>query len=763
MDDEAMGGKDGPFFPSSAATSTGGRIPGRFFVESERACARCHRDIYNQWFSSAHHFSSFNNRWYARSIEYMQEVAGVQPSKWCAGCHDVALLFAGLMDRPVEEVAQTPEGQAGLGCVACHAIGRVKSTMGQGDYVIEYPWLHGMASSENRVLRAAHDLFVHLEPELHRRTFLKPFHRSAGVKGSEFCVTCHKVHLDEPVNAYRWFRGFNEYDAWQASGVSGQGARSFYYPPAAKSCGECHMALVPSTDRGNRNGFVHSHRFPGANTALPTVNRDAEQLAAVVGILEGAVSVDIFAVGREGGDNAQPTGASARARPAAPRLSTTFAVGEETGEGPGRQSVSVRAVHAPIDGGGVAALPGESVLIDVVVRNRRTGHFFPGGTVDAFDVWVELKATDRAGRVIFWSGAVEDEGRGPVDPGAHFYRAYLLDAHGNPINKRNAWAARSLLYSRLVPPGAVDTVHYRLDVPADVRGPITLEARVNYRKFSWWYTQFSFRGLREPATTAPAFTRHYDDGRFIFDAARAAPDLPIVVVARAHTRLDVADARSPSIQQPPAPTSAGLRERWNDYGIGLFLQGDLRNAERAFTRVTELDPGYADGWVNVARVRLEEGDATGALAVLEKARALDGTLAKTHYFLGLALKARGHYDEALTALRRAAAVHPRDRVVRNEIAKLLYLLRRFDDSVSEFRSVLQIDPEDVTAHYGLMLSHQALGDAGQAEQARRLYLRFKADENAPIITGEVRRTDAWANNEAQPVHEHRAAVPGGRR
>jgi hypothetical protein len=29
-----------------------------------------------------------------------------------------------------------------------------------------------------------------------------------------------------PVNDYRWFRGFNDYDAWQASGVSGEGARS---------------------------------------------------------------------------------------------------------------------------------------------------------------------------------------------------------------------------------------------------------------------------------------------------------------------------------------------------------------------------------------------------------------------------------------------------------------------------------------------------------------------------------------------------------
>ena len=57
---------------------------------------------------------------------------------------------------------------------------------------------------------------------------MKPFMRQ---DVPEFCSACHKVHLDVPVNNYRWFRGFNDYDNWQASGVSGQGARSFYYPP----------------------------------------------------------------------------------------------------------------------------------------------------------------------------------------------------------------------------------------------------------------------------------------------------------------------------------------------------------------------------------------------------------------------------------------------------------------------------------------------------------------------------------------------------
>ena len=58
-------------------------------------CKQCHADIYKEWDSSAHHFSSFNNQWYRQAIVYMQQVDGVQASKWCAGCHDAALFFPG--------------------------------------------------------------------------------------------------------------------------------------------------------------------------------------------------------------------------------------------------------------------------------------------------------------------------------------------------------------------------------------------------------------------------------------------------------------------------------------------------------------------------------------------------------------------------------------------------------------------------------------------------------------------------------------------
>jgi Flp pilus assembly protein TadD len=761
--EEEGAGPSSPFFPSSANTNVNGIIPANFFLTSA-ACGRCHRDIYEQWNSSAHHFSSFNNQWYRKSIEYMQDVVGTRPSKWCAGCHDHAVFFNGRFDRPIREQIDTPEAQAGLACTSCHAITRVNGTMGQGDFIIEYPPLHDLATSENAVLRFAHDRLLYLDPQPHRETFMKPFHRD---QTPEFCASCHKVHLDVPVNDYRWFRGFNDYDNWQASGVSGEGARSFYYPAKPQKCADCHMPLVASDDPAAKNGVVRSHRFAAANTALPFVNRDPVQLKAVQDFLrDGQVSVDVFGIVR----TSELTTPGTLVRSTEPRTASTFAAGEESGAF-GAADAFIRPpdeVVAPLGRVDAWVRRGESVRVEVVVRTRKVGHFFPGGTVDAFDVWVELEAVDERGRTIFHSGLFEDGRSGAVDRGAHVYRSLLLDEHGNPINKRNAWAARSLAYVRLIPPGAADTVHYRLDIPENAGGRITLKAKVNYRKFAWWNTQWAFAGVRDPAQPSYSVTPAHDDGRWVFTGdtsdvsgeMKVIPDIPTTVMAEGTATLRVLDAKETAADVAPL-LDRSVRERWNDYGIGLLLQGDLKGAEAAFEKVTRMDPDYADGWVNVGRARLQEGNLAGAEEVLRRALAIDPTLAKTHFFLGSVLKNDGRYQDAIGHFLEAAARYPRDRVVLNQLGRVLFLERRFADAVVEFKKVLAIDPEDLQAHYNLMLCYQGLGQHELADRERALYTRFKADEASQAITGPYRQLHPHDNNERQAIHEHGSALPPG--
>lgn len=757
---EEGGGTKSPFWPSSAKTNVGGTIPSNFFMDSKR-CGECHKDIYEQWNSSMHHFASFNNQFYRKSIEYMQEVSGTtQNSKWCAGCHDHAVFFNGRWEKPIKDQIDTAEAQNGLACVSCHSIVHVDSSMGNGGFTIEYPPLHDLASSKNPVIRKFDDFLTFLQPGPHKKTFLKPFMRE---DGPEFCSTCHKVHLDEPVNNYRWLRGFNDYDNWQASGVSGHGARSFYYPKESQTCTDCHMALVPSKDPGNRKGMVHNHRFAAANTAVATANEDQKQVQAVEAFLKsGFITVDIFAASPIEAAKGQTE--MKRRGESGPSLASTMAVGEEGEQGGQVLMREVGQVAAPIDRSNVTFQPGTSVRIDTVVRTRKIGHFFPGGTIDSFDVWLELQGKDADGKIIFWSGYVEDDGKGPVEKGAHFYRSYQLDGEGNPINKRNAFQTRSLLYVRLIPPGAADTVHYRVDIPKDAKGPITLTAKLNYRKFSHYYTQYAYAGQPKPGQDPSLVSVRHDSREWSFDPANIPanvsgkikgriPDVPIVTLAMKTAQLKL----SPEATKWEPRVELIDRERWNDWGIGMLLQGDLKGAEYAFKKVTEAEPEYADGWLNTARALIQEGETEAAKPYIEKAMSINPKLGRIHFFKAMIQKADGDFDGALQSLETCASMYPKDRVVLNQIGRIRFLQRKYKEAVNAFHRVLSVDPEDLQAHYNLMLAYRGLGDNEKAAREEKLFRRFKADESSQSITAKPRMLSLEDNNERQMIHDHENA------
>jgi tetratricopeptide (TPR) repeat protein len=648
------------------------------------------------------------------------------------------VFFNGRFDKPIKDQLQTPEAQNGLGCVSCHSIVHVQGTMGQAGITMMYPPLHRLASSENAVIKKVGEYLTYLNPEPHRETFIKTFMRE---DSPEFCSACHKVHLDQPVNHYRWLRGFNEYDAWQASGVSGQGARSFYYPPKPQNCRDCHMPLVKSSDPGNRDGMIHSHRFAAANTAIPTVNNDQAQLQATEKFLtSGFISVDLFAA-TPVEDSKGQVEMKRSASDSGPQAASTFGVGEESDTGGPVTIRNIDKVAAPLNNPNVALEAGTTVRIDAVVRTLKIGHFFPGGTVDAFDVWLEFQARDANGKIFAWSGGVDDDGA--VDKAAHFYKSYQLDGAGNPINKRNAWQTRGVLYVRLIAPGSDDTVHYRMTIPKDVVGPITLEAKLNYRKFNNYLTKFAYAGVATGGEAGVSF----DSRQYSFDS-KPIPKMPIVTVAKTSVKVAIGKTN-----WTPGVTKAD-RIRWNDWGIGMLQQGDIRGAEYAFRKVMQADPAYADGYVNISRALVQEGETDAARPYLEKALKISPDLARANYFYALTQKADGDYDGAVHSLRSVIEQYPRDRVVLNQLARILFLQRKYSEAVPVLKAVFDVDPEDLQGHYTAMLVYHGLGKTDLADREQKLFERFKADESSQAVTEKPRLSSPEDNNERQQIHDH---------
>jgi tetratricopeptide (TPR) repeat protein len=236
-----------------------------------------------------------------------------------------------------------------------------------------------------------------------------------------------------------------------------------------------------------------------------------------------------------------------------------------------------------------------------------------------------------------------------------------------------------------------------------------------------------------------------------------------------------------------------LWQRWNDYGIGLLLEGnegsekgELIQAVQALTEVEKL--GYADGPLNLARVYFKEGRLDDAVTALHRAAKFNPPAPRwtVAWLNGEVNKQNGYLDDAIRDFRsileeRYPELDQRgfdfslDYEVINELGQALFerakqergaakRARREDllrQAARQFERTLSLDSENVTAHYGLALIYAELGDTRQAEAHRQLHERYRVDDNARdrAIAIERRRNPA-ADHAAQAIVIYSLQRPG---
>ena len=719
------------FLPSLAKTATGNFIPADTLMMDDY-CKRCHADVHAQWSKSSHRLSSFNNPMYLASIRETREFGmkrdgNVQSSRWCAGCHDPVPFFSGAFDDPNYDLQKHATAHAGITCTTCHAITHVNSTVGNADFTIEEPIHYPFAKSSDPLLQWVNNQLVKAKPTFHKNTFLKPHHKTA-----EFCSTCHKVGLPYELNHYRDFvRGQNHYDSYRLSGVSGHGVKSFYYPDVAKTnCAECHMPLASSQEFGSKDFdksgklSVHDHLFPAANTGLAWLKGDDESVARHQKFLVGTSRIDIFGI-------------------------------KENGQIDGQ-------LHAPLRPTLPTLKPGASYLLETVIRTLKMGHPLSQGTVDSNEIWVDVKVTSN-GKVIGRSGGMDEQQE--VDRWSHFINVFLLDEYGNRINRRNPQDIRVPLYNHQVPPGAGQVAHYGITMPEKLDDHVTIEVKLQYRKFDQEYMDY----VTKTAKDGDLPMRGYEKGKPFKNP------LPVVTIASDTLTLPVE-----GIDKPVAPqkTEIPVWQRWNDYGIGLFLEGraELRQAEQAFLEVEKLK--RFDGPLNLARVYFSEGRLDEATAALNRSREYTDPPAPewtAAWFGGLISRQQGQLKDAELAFRSILDNNnSAERVKRKfdfsldddvwlELGGVLFDQARqirgeerkaeretlIQESITAYERALKIDTESFRAHYGLNLLYTQLGDEKQADYHHEMHERYKDDDT-------IRGTAIPAARAKYPAANHAA-------
>ncbi len=477
-------GKDRPFAPSLAKTSTGNAFDARSMAES-RSCGTsgCHEEIVKEWQVSAHRYSALDIGFRAVQAA-MGAQNGPESTRYCAGCHDPVSLFAGTKNLFQDSLTNQQGLEDGVSCIICHSVEET-DVQGNANYVVHQPVRYMYELRPDGARRYVRDFLIRAYPDQHVASFSKRLFKSP-----EYCAACHKQFVDEEINQVGWVQLQNQYDNWRKSRWNHPGD-----PKKTIECRECHMPLVSTPDpasgddadynRTPNDGKHRSHRFLGANQFMPkALNLPGadEQVELVNKWLKGEIKIPEIA------DKWQQGSA----------IPLDLSVPEH-----------VR--------------PGQEIKILTRITNNKAGHDFPTGPLDIIQAWVEVVVRDGAGNVVYQSGTEDSDHF--VQPGAFMFKAEPVDRYGNLIDKHNLWEMVGVRYKRALFPGFSDEAEYtfscpssmasatgkpsgdsrsrsvQVDVPKGASGELHVEARLMYRKFDQSILNFLAGG--KSAVTAP--------------------------------------------------------------------------------------------------------------------------------------------------------------------------------------------------------------------------------------------------------------------
>lgn len=127
-----------------------------------------------------------------------------------------------------------------------------------------------------------------------------------------------------------------------------------------------------------------------------------------------------------------------------------------------------------------ALTPGKEAIVKVKVSNKGAGHKLPSGFPEGREMWIDFTVTDGKGQVIYRSGAIKD---GRTEPGTQTYKVHLGDADGNEV-ATEVWKITHVISDSRILPNGTDTRSFLVPVPANAKGPFSMEAKLNYWPFS---------------------------------------------------------------------------------------------------------------------------------------------------------------------------------------------------------------------------------------------------------------------------------------
>ena len=655
-------GKDNFSLPGNAATENNQFIqPGAF--PTVEYCAHCHEEAYQQW-RQALHSNSFRTPFYRTSVNILIRTKGIEFSRHCDSCHNPIAVVSGALTK--DSQVDRSFDQDGLTCTTCHSIQGLRSTSGNGGYVMGVPAV--MVDENGKRIPGEvpfGDIYAH--PERHSKAVMQSFYRTP-----EFCAACHKANLPNPLNEYKFIRAFTVYDEWQNSKFSHRNPLTFYTADFVV-CQNCHMPRTPTTvhDAGAKDGQLASHRWIAGNTAVPFYYGFDEQLNKTIAFLKSGryLNVDIVALKKEGDDSL-----------IAPLGSTAFELE-----------------------------PNEVVEAYVVVQNKNIGHSLIPEVRDLYEAWVEVVVKDADGKDIYHSGFLQPNGM--LDARTHSFTNRPVNLSGEFVDNHKVWTIHSMAYDNSIQSGRSALMRYEFQIPAEAKGPLSITARVNYRHLRQSYLNnvFGTDHPLYPVIELVSRTRELNIGRNEPTPAAANDNqdwmrwnnLGIGFLEQ-QQYSDAIAAFEEVVQLRP-----DYEDGYVNVGLTYIEWEKYLQARQPLEKALELHPNYARALYYLALVERREGHPEAEVADLQRVVEQYPNSRDARRELGIAYYQQHRTDDAVAQFQALQAIDPDDLAAHYNLA-ILYRRKGMKTEAAEQAALYatkRIDPEAPTYSLDYLRKH----------------------------------------------------------
>jgi len=203
------------------------------------------------------------------------------------------------------------------------------------------------------------------------------------------------------------------------------------------------------------------------------------------------------------------------------------------------------------------------------------------------------------------------------------------------------------------------------------------------------------------------------------------PDVGTIVLRR----IAGVEGTSVSVTSELAPKDA---KKAYEHGLQSLLKNKLDDAAKDFEKAVAVYPKYADAWLSLGKVRIEQQSIEPARAALRKAIEADPKLVTPFVELGLLAARDANWQESGQYLDRAVALDPVDfpqAWYADAVAN--YNLKQYDAAEKGAREAVKLDPRHVNPRSGYLLGLVLAEKHDYAGAVAELTEFLKLAPNAP--------------------------------